>query len=68
MPNDRRDTALVGRHNNRRPQSVASRQQTAAVVHSAPAGRPRSYTEEIAEEICELLADGYSLLGISCGF
>ena len=35
MPNDRRDTALVGRHNNRRPQSVAGRQQTAAVVLSA---------------------------------
>src|ERR1700733_6804215 len=35
MPNDRRDTALVGRHNNRRPRSAAERQQTAAVVHSA---------------------------------
>jgi hypothetical protein len=35
MPNDRRDTVLVGRHNSRRPRSAAGRQQIAAVVHSA---------------------------------
>jgi hypothetical protein len=35
MLSDKRDTALVGRHNNRKPRSAAGRQQIAAVVHSA---------------------------------